>query len=74
MDPNFVPPPGPPANRVDQIMAVAISMTVCVGFFVPLRFWVRGVIVGKIGPDDWCIGVATVRSKRAALCIELNVN
>lgn len=61
MDPNFVPPPGPPVTRVAEINGVAISMTVCVAIFVPLRFWVRGAMVGKVGPDDWCIGVATVR-------------
>lgn len=61
-----MPPPGPAPTRVAELLAVAISMSVIVVLFVPLRLWVRGFMVGSIGADDWCIGIATVRVPPAA--------
>jgi hypothetical protein len=51
-------------TKIPSLMTACITMTVCICIVVPTRFFVRGVMVGKLGADDWCIGVATVHCPR----------
>ena len=48
-------------DRAPLILAVLITGTAIATIIVALRFWVRGYILRKVGPDDWVVLASLVR-------------
>ena len=62
----WTPPSGPIPSRSKDVVTVSVVFMVSTLAITGVRFWVRMKMVGKVGMDDWFIGLATVNTTKHA--------